>query len=65
MEFHSPYSHGFVRCAACTPECDVGDPEFNAGAILKLARKGHAQHVALMVFPELCVSGYAIDDLLG
>jgi len=65
MEFHSPYSHGFVRCAACTPECDVGDPEFNAGAILKLARTGHDQHVALMVFPELCVSGYAIDDLLG
>lgn len=65
MEFHSPYSHGFVRCAACTPECDVGHPEFNAGAILKLARKGHDQHVALMVFPELCVSGYAIDDLLG
>lgn len=65
MEFHSPYRHGFVRCATCTPECEVADPEFNAAAILKLAREGHDQHVALMVFPELCISGYAIDDLLG
>ena len=65
MEFFSPYSHGFLRCAVCTPECEVADPEFNAKAILKLAHDGHDQHVALMVFPELCVSGYAIDDLLG
>ncbi|MFB4373566.1 NAD(+) synthase [Agrobacterium sp. CR_3] len=65
MEFHSPYNHGFVRCAACTPECDVADPQSNAEAILDLAREGHDRHVALMVFPELSVSGYAIDDLLG
>jgi NAD+ synthase (glutamine-hydrolysing) len=65
MEFHSPYSHGLVRCAVCTPECEVADPEFNASAILDLARKGHDQKVAMMVFPELCISGYAIDDLLG
>jgi hypothetical protein len=43
MDFHSPYSHGFVRCATCTPECEVADPEFNANAILDLARKGHDQ----------------------
>ncbi|WP_075293147.1 NAD(+) synthase [Pararhizobium arenae] len=65
MEFYSPYSHGFVRCAACTPTCEVADPDFNAQAIIELARAGHDRHVALMVFPELCVSGYAIDDLLG
>ncbi|WP_313199592.1 NAD(+) synthase [Rhizobium sp.] len=65
MEFRSPYSHGFVRCAVCTPACEVADPEFNAKAVLELARHGHENHVALMVFPELCLSGYAIDDLLG
>ncbi|WP_313606867.1 NAD(+) synthase [Rhizobium sp.] len=65
MEFRSPYSHGFVRCAVCTPACEVADPEFNAKAVLELARQGHENHVALMVFPELCLSGYAIDDLLG
>lgn len=65
MEFRSPYSHGFVRCAVCTPACEVADPEFNAKAVVELARRGHDDHVALMVFPELCLSGYAIDDLLG
>ena len=65
MEFHSPYSHGFVRVAACTPACELADPPFNVNSILELARKGHEQHVGLMVFPELAISGYSIDDLLG
>ncbi|MDB5524527.1 MAG: nadE [Rhizobium sp.] len=65
MDFHSAYDQGFVRIAACTPSCEVGDPEFNAAATLDLARKGHADHVGLMVFPELGLSSYAIDDLLG
>lgn len=37
----------------------------SSAAFLALAREGHERHVALMVFPELCVSGYAIDDPLG
>lgn len=65
MNFHGIYDQGFVRVAACTPECEVADPTFNATATLDLWRRGHAQHVALMVFPELGLSGYAIDDLLG
>ncbi|MBP2462455.1 MULTISPECIES: NAD(+) synthase [unclassified Rhizobium] len=65
MNFHSPYSHGFIRGAACTPVCELGDPDFNARATLDLAREGHARRVALMVFPELGISGYSIDDLLG
>ncbi|CAN7509705.1 NAD(+) synthase [Rhizobium sp. LjRoot30] len=65
MEFHSPYSHGFVRVAACTPACELADPPFNVNSILELARKGNEQHVGLMVFPELAISGYSIDDLLG
>jgi NAD+ synthase (glutamine-hydrolysing) len=51
--------------AACTPICEIGDPDFNATATLELARQGHAQGVGLMVFPELGISGYSIDDLLG
>ena len=65
MDFHSAYDQGFIRVAACTPSCEIGDPDFNVEAILDLARKGHADHVALMVFPELGISGYSIDDLLG
>ena len=65
MNFFSAYDQGFVRVAACTPICEIGDPDFNASATLELARQGHAQGVGLMVFPELGISGYSIDDLLG
>ncbi|MBW9117574.1 NAD(+) synthase [Rhizobium cauense] len=65
MNFYSIYDQGFVRVAACTPNCEIGDPDFNAEATLELARKGHAEGVGLMVFPELGISSYSIDDLLG
>ncbi|MDB5497807.1 MAG: glutamine-dependent synthetase [Phenylobacterium sp.] len=62
--FHAIHSHGFVRVAACTPAVAVGDPGFNAAQILALAKEGHARSVDLMLFPELGLSAYAIDDLL-
>ncbi len=61
--FYSIHSHGFVRTAVCTPRVGVGDPGFNAAETLEMAREGHAQGVDLMVFPELGLSAYAIDDL--
>ncbi|HEY2709883.1 MAG TPA: NAD(+) synthase [Caulobacteraceae bacterium] len=63
-DFRSLYIHGFVRLAAATPKASVGDPAANAAAILKLAREADAVKAAICVFPELCVSAYAIDDLL-
>lgn len=65
MSFYSIYQQGFVRVAACTPKCEVGDPTYNVAETLTLARDGARQGVALMVFPELGLSAYAIDDLLG
>jgi NAD+ synthase (glutamine-hydrolysing) len=62
--FHAMHSHGFVRVAACTPAVRVGDPGFNAAETLALAKQGHAQGCDLMLFPELGLSAYAIDDLL-
>jgi NAD+ synthase (glutamine-hydrolysing) len=61
--FYSSQAQGFVRCAVATPRVAVGDPAANAQAILDLARQGHDQGADLIVFPELCVSAYAIDDL--
>ena len=63
-DFLSIYQQGFVRVAACQPRCEVADPDFNLARTLELAREGDAQGAALMVFPELGLSGYAIDDLL-
>ena len=64
MNFISPYRHEFLRLAACVPRIGVGDPAFNVAQTLDLVRAGDAQKIALMIFPELGISAYAIDDLL-
>ena len=61
--FYSSQAQGFVRCGVATPKVSVGDPAANAQAILDLARRGDEAGADLIIFPELCVSAYAIDDL--
>src|SRR6266478_1418250 len=62
--FFSPYSHEFVRIGACVPQVAIAEPARNADQALALVAAGDKAGVALMVFPELCLSAYAIDDLL-
>src|SRR5260370_9134981 len=63
-EFFSPYRHQFVRIGACVPRVAIAEPTRNADEALALVRQGDKDGVGLMVFPELCLSAYAIDDLL-
>ena len=63
MAFRSIYSHGFLRVAACTVRTAIAEPARNAEAILAAARDAHGQGIGLAVFPELSVSGYALEDL--
>ena len=62
--FSSIHRHGFVRVAAATPRVRVADPAANAGAAIERARAADAEGADLLVLPELCLSAYAIDDLL-
>lgn len=62
--FQSLYAHGFVRAAAVAPRVFPGDPAANAEEILKFAREADQAGAALLLTPELSLSGYAIDDLL-
>lgn len=64
LPFESAYRHGFARVAACTIPVAIADPVANADAVLAVARDCDAESVAVAVFPELCLSGYAIDDLV-
>ena len=64
MDFRSLYAQGFARVAACTERVALGDPAANAEAVLRQARACDAEGVAVAVFPELCLSGYSIEDLL-
>ena len=64
MEFYSAYAQGFTRVAACTMPVALADPEANARTVVGIARECHDDGVAVAVFPELCLSGYSIEDLL-
>ncbi len=63
MQFRSLYRHGFARVAACTIEVELADPRANEAATVREARALSDRGVAVAVFPELGLSGYAIDDL--
>jgi NAD+ synthase (glutamine-hydrolysing) len=63
LPFHSIHRHGLVRVAAATPAVAVADPAANARHVLELAVEAERQAVDLVVFPELCLTAYAIDDL--
>ena len=64
IEFFSAYDQGFARVAAVTLPVVPVDPAANAAAIIEQARTLAEDGVCLAAFPELCLTGYAIDDLL-
>lgn len=64
IEFLSAYDQGFARVAAVTLPVVPVNPAANAAAIIEQARSLAEDGVCLAVFPELCLTGYAIDDLL-
>lgn len=61
--FYSLHTHGLVRVAASTPHVRTADVCFNRDGILSEARRAHEARVDLVVYPELCLSSYALDDL--
>ena len=61
--FYALHSHGMIRVAAATPRASVGDCAANARETIALARNAHARGVDVVVFPELNLTSYAIDDL--
>ncbi len=61
--FYSLHRHGFVRVAAATPRVRPADVGLNCAAVVELAGRADEAGVDLAIFPELCVSSYAIDDL--
>lgn len=63
-DFNSCYAHGFARVAACTIPVAIADPATNAASVVAEVRACHDEGVAVAIFPELCLTGYAIDDLV-
>ena len=57
--------YGFVKVAAATPEIRVADAKYNAEQIIRLIRAAESEDVQLLVFPELCVTGYTCGELFS
>lgn len=55
--------HGFVKVAAATPDIRVADVRHNQQEICKLIDETVMQGAKIIVFPELCVTGYTCGDL--
>src|SRR3974390_3158412 len=62
--FHSLYTHDFIRIASCVPSTRVAHVASNLAETIGLVKEGEALKAALMIFPELGLSAYALDDLL-
>lgn len=54
---------GFVKVAAASPELKVADCDYNGERILECIREAEQEGVKILVFPELCISGYTCGDL--
>ena len=54
---------GFVKAAAVTPKIKVADTKYNAELILDMMKESTRQGAKIVVFPELCLTGYTCQDL--
>ena len=54
---------GFLRVASATPKIRVADCEYNASAIIAQAKEAAGRGASMIVFPELCITGYTCQDL--
>ena len=56
---------GFIKVAAVTPNVRVADVEYNTQEICKKIDETVANGAKIVVFPELCVTGYTCGDLFA
>ena len=54
-----------MRVAAAMPRVHLADPAANVREILSLCKEISAQQASVIVFPELCITGYTCADLFG
>ena len=55
--------HGFIKVAAATPDIRVADVDYNKGQIIKQMDAAAEAGAKIIVFPELCITGYTCSDL--
>ena len=57
--------HGFIKVAAATPRVSVADCKANLSEMKRLFGKAQDNGVKVLVYPELCITGYTCGDLFN
>ena len=55
--------HGFYRISTCVPRLKVADVRYNIDEMKRLAAMPQNNEAAVILFPELAVTGYTCADL--
>ena len=58
-------NYGFIRVAAAVPSVRVADTAYNVSGICRMTDLAEKRQVSILLFPELCVTGYTCGDLFG
>lgn len=56
-------NYGFIKSACCSPLVTVGDVSSNAELIVSCAKEARKNGAQIIIFPELCLTGYTCSDL--
>ncbi|WP_058234956.1 NAD(+) synthase [Devriesea agamarum] len=64
MSIDCAYDQGFIRVAAVTVPVSLADPATNAARHIQEIRRCATEGADLIVFPELSLTGYSLDDIV-
>ena len=56
-------NYGYIKVASAIPSVKVGDCHYNLQEIEQTIIRAEGQHVEVIVFPELSITGYTCQDL--
>ena len=65
MYLQNTTDYGYLRVASAVPAVNVADVNHHVESIICTIHQAIAESVELLVFPELCVTGYSCADLFG
>lgn len=65
MTAMSQKDYGYIRVAAASPRVYLADTERNKAEIIRIAEEAAKNEASVVVFPELCVTGYTCADLFS
>lgn len=60
---HKMENYGYLRVSAAYPEVALADPDTNSARVAEMIVEISAEGASIIVFPELCLTGYSCGDL--